>query len=880
MASTYSISGLASGLDWRSMISQLVELERRPITLLEEKQTTLGEKKSAWNQVNSLLRSLKTAAGALNSPDDFSLFTPKATINSTTLNVSDLLSYAVGSNATEGSYNIIVNNLAAAQKLASKSFSSTSEALGISGILIINNRALSIAATDSLATIQNKINSLNSGENPAGVTASIIAVSTGEYRLSLTSRATGSEGISLANGSAANILTQLGLADDTLSLRNAVTGGARSWAFSNSADPIGESLGLTGAASGTVTIAGVAVSIDLSTDSLEDIAGTINNDAALQAAGVRASVVQSKNGGNEAVYTLQIDGTQNFTDSNNILQTLGILKQGYSDVTGVSGTIKNTVNGTAISSGTLLIDIDGYNTWTSGDSITIQGTGHDGTALDAPVFSITEFSTVGDLLSAVETAFGGEATAYVDGSGAIVVEDNLAGVSSLSLTLTPSIAASNSSLDFGTFESSTIRKREIVAGQDAEITLDGITFTRSTNQISDVIAGVTLDLMRADEDATITLNVERDYEGIKRKIKEFVDSYNKVMSFIAAQNAAPGEGETAKPLYADASLQTVKSTLRSVVLSGVTGLNSTLDHLSLIGVNIDKTGQLSINDEKLDGYLKSNFEDVVNLFSAQGSSTNSSLTYIASGINMAEGDYEVEISQTATRASVVGSGFSGTLSGDATLTLASAGGKEETISLSAGWNITSIVNAINSGNTLGIVAENDDGQLRISSNTYGSAGEFTLSVTGGNLGLADGTYAGLDVAGRIREQGSSDWMSMTGRGQTLIGDDDQAVEGLRLRYTGPETGMIDFSFIKGVGDKLDKALHYMSDGIDGYVANKQKSLQNQINNIDKKIDRMEMRLTKYQETLIAKYTAMERLLSQLQSQQSWLMNQISFMSGS
>ena len=64
------------------------------------------------------------------------------------------------------------------------------------------------------------------------------------------------------------------------------------------------------------------------------------------------------------------------------------------------------------------------------------------------------------------------------------------------------------------------------------------------------------------------------------------------------------------------------------------------------------------------------------------------------------------------------------------------------------------------------------------------------------------------------------------------------------------------------------------------MANKQKSLQNQMNNIDKKIDRMEMRLTKYQETLIAKYTAMERLLSQLQSQQSWLMNQISFMSGS
>lgn len=878
MASTYSISGLASGLDWRSMISQLVELERRPITLLEEKQTTLGEKKSAWNQVNSLLRSLKTAAGALNSPDDFNLFTPKATINSTTLNVSDLLSYAVGSNATEGSYNITVNNLAAAQKLSSKSFGSTSEALGISGELIINNRVLSIAATDSLSTIQNKINALNSSENPAGVTASIIAISTGEYRLSLTSRATGSEGISLASGSADNILTQLGLADGTLSLRNAVTGGARSWAFSSSAGSIGQVFGLTGAASGTVTIAGVAVSIDLSTDSLEDIAGTINNNAALQAAGVHASVVQSKNG-DETVYTLQIDGTQDFTDSSNILQTLGILKQGYSDVTGLNGTMENTVNGAAISSSTLLIDIDGYNTWTPGDFITIQGTGHDGTALDASVFSITESSTVGDLLSAIEAAFGGDVTAYVNGSGAIVVEDNQAGASSLSLTLTPSIAAANSSLNFGSFESSTIRKREIVAGQDAEITLDGITFTRSTNQISDVIAGITLDLIGAHENATITLNVVRDYEGVKDKIKELVDSYNKVVSYIAAQNEAPGEGNATKPLYADTSLYTVKSTLRSIILSGVTGRDSGLDHLSLIGINIDKTGQLSINNAKLDGYLKSNFEDVVNLFSAQGTSTNSSLTYITSGINMAEGDYEVEITQTATRASAVGSGFSGVLSEDATLTLTNARGKEETITLSAGLNIASIVNAINSGNTLGIVAENDGGQLRISSSTYGSSGEFTLSMTGGNLGLADGTYTGLDVAGRIREQGSSDWMSMTGRGQTLIGDDDQAVEGLWLRYTGSETGMVDFSFIKGVGDRLDKALHYMSDGIDGYVANKQKSLQNQINNIDKKIDRMEMRLTQYQETLIAKYTAMERLLSQLQSQQSWLMNQISFMSG-
>jgi flagellar capping protein FliD len=41
---------------------------------------------------------------------------------------------------------------------------------------------------------------------------------------------------------------------------------------------------------------------------------------------------------------------------------------------------------------------------------------------------------------------------------------------------------------------------------------------------------------------------------------------------------------------------------------------------------------------------------------------------------------------------------------------------------------------------------------------------------------------------------------------------------------------------------------------------------------------MEERLTKYQESLIAKYSAMESMLSQLQAQQSWLTSQINSLS--
>ncbi len=228
----------------------------------------------------------------------------------------------------------------------------------------------------------------------------------------------------------------------------------------------------------------------------------------------------------------------------------------------------------------------------------------------------------------------------------------------------------------------------------------------------------------------------------------------------------------------------------------------------------------------------------------------------------------------------MGSGFSGTLSSDATLSLTSSGGTERSITLSAGWDLATIVDAINDDNTLGITAEDDGGQLRITSDSYGTPGNFTLSVSGGNLGLTDGEYTGLDVAGRIRLSGSDEWMSMTGSGQTLVGDDDQDVEDLRIKYTGTAAGTFDFTFTKGVGELFDNALYTMTDSIDGYVANKQESLQTQIDNLDRKIERMEIRLTKYQETLNAKYTAMETMLSTLQSQQSWLEGQINGLFGS
>ena len=797
MSSMSSISGLASGLDWQGLISQMMAVERQPETLMDDQITTLQNQQSTWKQINTDLSALQTASEALSSSDDWNVYKTNATVSGDTTNpVSDLLSSAAGSNATQGTYKININNLATAQELGSRSYVSESDALNISGDIIINGKDLNIAATDSLEDIQYNINSLN-----AGVTASIYSVGNGQYSMSITSQNTGSGGIYLANGSANDVLTALGFTDNTTTVRNAITGGAQSTAFSSSTQSIQSLLGLKNAASDTVEIDGQSISINLASDSLGSIAKKINANTALQAAGVSASIVSSSNTGTPT-YTLQIDGTQNFTDASNILQTLGVLKQGNSAVTGLTGGTGNTANGQAITGDTLLTDIDGYNTWTSGDKITIQGTDHNGNSI-ASSLTITSTSTMSDLLSAIETAYKGQVTASVNSSGAIVVEDNQSGTSKLTMTLTPTIGNGNSTLNFGTFTSSTLRERQITAGADAEITLNGADITSATNTINNAISGVTLNLLGADPNADITLNVSQDTSTIENNISNLVSAYNTVMTDINTQETYNSTSSTSgttdssadqPPLFADSTLQSIKQILTGVIFSGVSGVsNSSLNNLCLIGINADETGMLSVDSTTLNGYLSTNFNDVKNLFIAQGSSTNSALTYVSSGQNTQGGTYEVNITQAAQQATTTGSGFNGTLGSDVTLNLTDTNGNTAQIALSNGMSINSIVNAINSE------LSQQYQQIIVGANSYYSDASQTNAIT------ANTTWNSVyDSTGATANLKNGDTISFSGtnrNGKTVSGS--YTISDTSTGTVGNLLNAIDSAFGSGYDAYID-----------------------------------------------------------------------------
>ena len=339
-----SFSGLISGLDTKSIIDQLMQVAQRPIDMIEDQKSQVEDKISAWQEVNTRLAALSSAVSSLADSSSFRQYRAD-------LSDSDLFSVSLSSNAAPGLYTVEVLQLAASEQISSDSFSDTSSGLGLEGEFLINGVRIDVEAYDSLVDIKDEINSAN-----AGVTAAIINISDTDHRLVITSNQTGSEGIDLAEVSG-DVLKSLGFINDTTSLKHPLGEGAETDPFADITSPIGTLLNLTTPPSGVVTIGDKTISIDLSTDSLQSIKEKIE---AASPTGVTVALVEDTSSGTTR-YKLQITGTTQFSDDNNVLQVLGILESEHANQLQEGADAKIKLNGIEIARSSNTIDdaIDG-----------------------------------------------------------------------------------------------------------------------------------------------------------------------------------------------------------------------------------------------------------------------------------------------------------------------------------------------------------------------------------------------------------------------------------------------------------------------------------------------------------------------------------------
>jgi flagellar hook-associated protein 2 len=880
--STSLISGLSSGIDWTTIVDNLISIDHKRVDLVTAKKTSEQAKLTAWQSLNTKLLSLDTAVAALKTPEDFKSFKADLSTDSSTVKASDLLSATSSASAAPGSYSVKVTALATAQKLSSKTFASYSSVLGAdyAGDLLINGRVVTATVTDTLQSLRDKINNANTGDTATGVSASIVSYGASDSRLILTSDATGASGIGLLNGGATDVLKEFGFSDSTLSAKNHLAGGDQSDAFASTSTSIKSLLGLSTtqtAADGDIVINGHTIgAIDLSTDTLTSL------QTKFAAVGVDVSVVSEAVNG-ETVSRLMIMGTTNtYTDKNNILQTLGILKQGNGDLYGVTGNVANTAEGTAITSATLIKDIDGYLGFQNTDYITFTGTDTTGGSVSDSTFTISDTATVADLLTKIKTLYG-DVTAGISSSGKLVIEANAPGSSSLAVAIAVKNAdtSADNTLRFDTDNNlgsaALIRKRQMVAGQDAALTIDGVAVTSSDNAVDDAISGVTLNLLKEDAATTISLTIGNDVDAVMTKISTFVTSYNAVSAFIQGQQTYDTTTKAAGGvLFGDGTLTSIKSDLTSILVGAIGGISSNYSTLGLVGVSVDTAGQLSIDSSKLRGYLNTNFDDVQKLFVATGQPSSPSIEFIDhSRKTKASGDtgYAVNITQAATK-SMSNPSDASSLTGDEALTITS-GTTAAVVSLTNGMTMAQVVNTINDAldtEYMGITATLDgSNHLVLTQDAYGTS-TFTIEQANNLLwtGGKQTVNNGKNVAGTINGE------TATGAGQVLTGNaDDANVDGLSIKYTGSSPGSVGtIKLTLGVAELYSRAAFNITDDIDGYLAFKQDSIASNMSSYDTQISEMEARLALKKESLLSHYAAMETALSKLSSQSTWLTGQV------
>lgn len=139
---------------------------------------------------------------------------------------------------------------------------------------------------------------------------------------------------------------------------------------------------------------------------------------------------------------------------------------------------------------------------------------------------------------------------------------------------------------------------------DAEISVDGYTVTRSSNTISDVIQGVTLNLQQAQPGTDIQVNIDRNLESAKESVQAFADAYNDLRSSI--KNLRKGQ------LEADSTLISIERGLLNIMNNP--GSGGVYNHLSEIGLSIQKDGNMTVKASALESALNADFSAVADLF--------------------------------------------------------------------------------------------------------------------------------------------------------------------------------------------------------------------------------------------------------------------------
>ncbi len=245
---------------------------------------------------------------------------------------------------------------------------------------------------------------------------------------------------------------------------------------------------------------------------------------------------------------------------------------------------------------------------------------------------INNGSTYQLVISSSDTGAANRMKVMVEPSGAASYGD-ATGTSGINqLAFDPTYNSDGSVSSYGT----NTNMQQSAAGVDASLTLNGINVTRSSNTITDLVSGVTLNLLQTSA-SPVNLTVANDNAGFTTQINSFISTYNTVMSGI---NKALGTQSKPGSLYGDNLTQGLRETLYNMTTTTFNGTS-----LAGLGITHDDTGNLALNTTVWNAQLASNPNQVLGAINQMASSLQSTMNmYMNDLIPNAESGLNSQIS--------------------------------------------------------------------------------------------------------------------------------------------------------------------------------------------------------------------------------------------
>ena len=333
-----------------------------------------------------------------------------------------------------------------------------------------------------------------------------------------------------------------------------------------------------------------------------------------------------------SAYGTLLSALSTFNDATTPLQTTDVL--GLQAVSSNTSALTATAT-TSASPGTYNIQVNqlaqaqsiysqDYTDATTAVVVTGTLTIQDGSSSPASITITSSNDTLNGIASAINSANAGMTASVVnDGTGyRLAVTSNATGAANtIKITVADGDGTNTdmtglSALAFDPKNSIT-NMTQSIAAQDASLTFNGISVTRSTNSISDLINGVTLNLGSA---GSTVLTVSNDTAGLLSKVNAFVSAYNQAMSTITSTNVA-GVALNNGPIYGSSIVNDITGAMTNITTNSYAGSS-----LALIGITHDQNGVLQVDQNMLNAAVAANPQQVVSALNAMSTALGSTLT--------------------------------------------------------------------------------------------------------------------------------------------------------------------------------------------------------------------------------------------------------------